>query len=206
MVIIILINYRWITVVYLCQKVCIFWDFTYVSRGYNGIDVQVGKVPTGDGGLSNKGGIAVSFNFYDVSFLIINSHLCGKCVIFLTVAHQSKVKERNNDYTKIELGLTHLLGKYKRRSESPQFASDRFDFCFWIGDLNYRIDGSSSLISKCIKENRLEVLLNNDQLLKESKSTQIFKDFKEEIITFAPTYKFQDSEYTFSRNSSWSKF
>lgn len=182
-----------------------FLEFHVFFKGYNGIDVQVGKVATGDGGLSNKGGIAVSFKMYDFSFLIINSHLCGKCLIALNLAHQSKVKERNNDYTKIELGLAHLLGKYKRRSESPKFASDRFDFCFWIGDLNYRIDGSSSLISKCIKENRLEVLLNNDQLLKESKSTQIFKDFKEEAITFLPTYKFQDSEYTSSRNASWSK-
>jgi hypothetical protein len=48
-------------------------------------------------------------------------------------------------------------------------------------------------------------LLNNDQLLRESKSPEIFKDFKEETITFPPTYKFQNSDYTISRNASWSK-
>lgn len=123
----------------------------------------------------------------------------------LKLAHQSKVKERNNDYIKIELGLDNLLGKYKHKSESPNYASDRYDYCFWLGDLNYRIDGSSSLIYKCIKENRLEVLLNNDQLLKETKGLEIFKGFTEEPITFAPTYKFLNSEYSSLRNASWSK-
>jgi hypothetical protein len=180
---------------------------TAISRTFRllMLDVSIGKVPTGDGGLSNKGGIGISFRFHEYHFLIINSHLCGNKST-LTLAHQSKIRERNHDFEKIEQGLNSLEGKYNRKIQFPNHASDRYDYCFWLGDLNYRVDGTHKIISKCIQENRLEVLLNNDQLLKEMKSSKgVFKGFKEETISFLPTYKFIKSEYSIGRNSSWSK-
>jgi len=40
--------------------------------------------------------------------------------------------------------------------------SDRFDFVFWCGDFNYRINGTLNVIRKLIEDHRIEVMLFND--------------------------------------------
>ena len=41
----------------------------------------------------------------------------------------------------------------------PNFVSDRFDVCFWMGDFNYRIEGKFDIIQALIESQRLEASL-----------------------------------------------
>jgi hypothetical protein len=44
----------------------------------------------------NKGGVAISFNLYETSFVFVAAHLA---------AHQNKIKQRNNDYATVESSI-----------------------------------------------------------------------------------------------------
>ena len=70
---------------------------------------------------------------------------------------------------------------------------------FWLGDLNYRIDGISrdEIISKANSKD-YKTLLKNDQLLKERVVENCFLEFSEPDITFGPTYRFNRGERTWS--------
>ena len=67
------------------------------------------------------------------------------------------------------------------------------EVCILSGDLNYRIDtmGRDTVI-KAINANNLSKLLERDQLLVSRKRNPGFRarSFKESLITFAPTYKY----------------
>jgi hypothetical protein len=58
-----------------------------------------------------------------------------------------------------------------------------------VGDMNYRIeDLGYNKVLECIYENKINLLLENDQLSKKKK--EIFENFEEGEITFLPSYKF----------------
>ena len=84
-----------------------------------------------------------------------------------------------------------------------------------MGDLNYRVDGTATIVQKLIDAHRFEaidslillikqVLLNNDQLLKERRLQRCFAGFQESQIHFMPTYKFENdsSKFELRGNSS----
>jgi hypothetical protein len=75
---------------------------------------------------------------------------------------------------------------------------DRFDYVFWFGDLNYRVNGTRNMVDACLQTRRLEVLLANDQLTLEMKKSHVFQGFSEGAITFVPTYKFELASTNFS--------
>lgn len=68
--------------------------------------------------------------------------------------------------------------------------TDRFDYVFWAGDLNYRINGNRKMIQSLVEMKMREVLLANDQLSAEMRAGRCFSGFNEAEITFPPTYKF----------------
>ncbi|ORX77736.1 DNase I-like protein [Anaeromyces robustus] len=123
--------------------------------------------------MTNKGAIGISLQFDALTFLFVNSHL---------TAYQKKVSDRNDDYKRISKGL-HMNLNNNNYDQS-------YDYIFWFGDLNYRINGIRSIVDKLIKENQLEVLLANDQLKIEMNKGNAFNSFSEAPITFRPTYKF----------------
>ncbi|ORY19112.1 DNase I-like protein [Neocallimastix californiae] len=123
--------------------------------------------------MTNKGAIGISLQFDALTFLFVNSHL---------TAYQKKVSDRNDDYKRISKGL-HMNLNNNNFDQS-------YDYIFWFGDLNYRINGIRSIVDKLIKENQLEVLLANDQLRIEMNKGNTFNNFSEAPITFRPTYKF----------------
>ena len=61
---------------------------------------------------------------------------------------------------------------------------------FWMGDLNYRIDGQYDSVCKLAKEREYPTLLLCDQLLREHQGNRVFRGFVEAPIAFQPTYKF----------------
>ena len=72
------------------------------------------------------------------------------------------------------------------------------DILLWCGDLNYRInsDNFEDVVDK-IKNNKISELRALDQLKIEKTAGNVFVDFEEAKLKFAPTYKFKvgTSEY-----------
>ena len=70
-----------------------------------------------------------------------------------------------------------------------------FSYVFWTGDLNFRLNttfpASTSEIIDMIKENSLNILLNEDELKRIQSSGEAFSELLEGNIKFKPTYKYR---------------
>eukprot|EP01147_Barroeca_monosierra_P003317 gene3317-6001_t len=135
-------------------------------------DVRTHSVKTGAGGkMGNKGGVAMSFRFHSTPICFICAHLA---------AGKSNLEERNQDYhditTKINFGKGRKL--------------DNHELIVWLGDFNYRIEGSKDLIRAISSEGKHLSLLCKDQLSISRADHIIFHDFEEAPISFPPTYKY----------------
>lgn len=66
------------------------------------------------------------------------------------------------------------------------------EYVFWIGDLNYRIHESipTEDVFAAAARRDIEMLRKHDQLCIEREHGRVFTDFKEEELTFMPTYKY----------------
>lgn len=76
----------------------------------------------------------------------------------------------------------------------------RFSYVFWIGDLNFRLNGedlSAEDIDLLVKKNQLELLLDRDQLRTVMHSGEAFSELVENDITFSPTYKYEFASQQF---------
>lgn len=82
--------------------------------------------------VKTKGAVGVSFSFFGTTFLFINSHL---------PAHEARNKERREAYERIisSFDLPRNLRPLKPRYISSDVTA-RFDVCFWVGDLNFRVE------------------------------------------------------------------
>lgn len=80
--------------------------------------------------------------------------------------------------------------RVKKGIRNHKIASDRFDFIIFMGDLNYRVNGTRAVVDSLIEKNMLDVLRHNDQLTVAREYHQVFQGFKEANISFPPTYKF----------------
>lgn len=82
----------------------------------------------------------------------------------------------------------HALHQVSSQRESGFLKN--IDATFWMGDLNYRIDGNYDQVCQLIVSKELSPLLLCDQLKREHKGGKVFKGFIEPEIAFSPTYKF----------------
>lgn len=134
--------------------------------------------------LSNKGSVAIAFNFKSTKFCVVNSHF---------EAHQDKVLERNSNYKDAIQGM-HI-------GRSSLDLLNQFDHVIWAGDLNYRLDlvkdrkhtptsDEMASILSLIDERDYTALLSADQLKAEMHSGKVFIGFSEGKIDFPPTFKF----------------
>ncbi|KAJ3368730.1 inositol polyphosphate 5-phosphatase [Allomyces arbusculus] len=150
-------------------------------------NVQASCVPTGIGGVvGNKGGVGIALSFGSRSMVFVNVHL---------TAHQDNVHLRNADYFRIERLLyfpnyvDHIESSELLDDEDGFLASSFFDYAFFLGDTNYRINGTGPLVTHLIATHRLDACLNNDQLTAQRRAGHTFLGFSEAPITFAPTFK-----------------
>ena len=84
----------------------------------------------------------------------------------------------------------------------------QFDYIFWGGDLNYRInlkdgpgydtEGEFRTVLKMISDKQFDELYENDQLREEKKHGRVFSGFKEAPIAFAPTYRMVRGHHDYS--------
>lgn len=142
-------------------------------------NIEVDSVATGIGDvMGNKGGVGISFSIGYTNMLFVTSHF---------QAHQNNITGRNNDYMKIQSKLNNGISNDNKHIIR---ASDRFEHCYWFGDLNYRVHANRSIANVLISRSQLEVMLANDQLIHERIKHRVFNEFIESEITFPPTYKF----------------
>ncbi|GLJ06703.1 hypothetical protein SUGI_0045730 [Cryptomeria japonica] len=160
-------------------------------------DVRIDKVALGGlGGVvrRHKGAVGIAFKYRDTSFLLISCHLSP---------HENNVLERNVQYQRI---CQTIFSKAKRspsriNSLSPAWktpehetalspAVGQSDVVVWLGDLNYRIEGSRKSVSFLINQNLQKLLRAKDQLSREAERGEIFHGFCEGPLSFRPTYKY----------------
>ncbi|KAI9267122.1 Endonuclease/exonuclease/phosphatase [Helicostylum pulchrum] len=156
--------------------------------------------------MGNKGGIAVRLKFHDSYLCFVTSHLA---------AFTDKIEKRNLDFAEIakRLSFPHRqdpLTKYvfyswnnggdegvsfldyhnvkkEWKSEASIFHND---FLVWCGDLNYRVNLHETTVKNMLRDNKLDELLDYDQLNIERDAGRTFPMFDEGEITFYPTYKY----------------
>jgi len=100
------------------------------------------------GKMGNKGGVGIRFEYFNSSFCVINSHLA---------AHTEYVARRNQDFHDIS-----------SRMIFSSFTSSIYDhdILFWMGDLNYRIDGiAASTIRQWSHDQKFHNLFQYDQVM-----------------------------------------
>lgn len=153
----------------------------------------------------------MSFLYGGTRFAFVNCHLA---------AHTHGTKDRNRDYARLAARL--LASPRGHRGCGPQanrvvpFSEPEpgepapssgegllqgHDAVFWMGDLNYRVEGSRKAIEHAMQMGLYEVLESNDQLLREREAGRVFPGFREGPLHFKPTFKFDiDSDTCVDRH------
>ncbi|KAK2964116.1 putative Inositol polyphosphate 5-phosphatase E [Blattamonas nauphoetae] len=150
--------------------------------------VQRNKVATGFGQvIGNKGAVMVAFCLFERPFLFISSHF---------EANQHSIQERNMNYLRIqtETDINYCKHCLPRDSAEPddEIMTNHFDYVWWMGDFNYRIDGTVEMILQLMKRGEYGILSLHDQLYVERKAGNVFQHgFCEGPLLFKPTYKIQ---------------
>ncbi|XP_047349198.1 inositol polyphosphate 5-phosphatase K-like isoform X1 [Vespa velutina] len=154
--------------------------------------VEAQYTRTGFGGMwGNKGAVSIRLNIYGVSICVVNTHL---------TPHDHLLADRIADYNTI----------LREHSFSAPDTSNILyhDYVFWIGDLNFRLHGEDLTaidIDLLVKKNKLNLLLERDQLKLVMRNGDAFAELNENNIEFPPTYKFEfaSQEFDLKRRPSW---
>ena len=170
--------------------------------------------------MGNKGGVGISFSVGFSSFCFINVHLAAHqheikrrttefTKISTKIARRLFVKSRcsgskknvvSDDY-ETDFSIPHVRKKRQIISSrrSPKIGInamknpliDKFDFVFWAGDMNFRVNGTRDIVDNLLRFNMHDVLMHNDQLNMLMKFNTSFSQFSEGPLNFRPTYKFR---------------
>jgi hypothetical protein len=136
--------------------------------------------------VANKGGVCVKFRLLGTTLCFIGSHLA---------AHEGvkKIAKRNADCTEVLRGC--------RVGLKWMDAATQFDHCFFLGDLNYRVDlrqtdgverSHESHVSEVIRcAEQYKSLQSADQLYREVMAKRVLVGFAEGKLDYAPTFKVQ---------------
>ena len=158
--------------------------FAHVSLKEHICNHKAEVVATGIGNtFGNKGGCGISLAVGKTSLLFVSAHFA---------AHQHKITERNEHFRMINENLNLHRPDFVPMVEigTGNDVSDRFHHVFWLGDFNYRINGTREAVDKMLSLNMHESLIKNDQLNIERQKGKVFQGFNEGPLHFRPTYKF----------------
>ncbi|KAK3594692.1 hypothetical protein CHS0354_001644 [Potamilus streckersoni] len=150
--------------------------------------------------VKTKGAIGVGFTFFGNSYLFINCHFAPG---------DEKKKDRLGDYQKIIRQLNLPKAASNSSPKSPADVTMRYDYVFWMGDMNFRIEiykGKQAVedLVTSIQDKQhpnFEDLLSGDQLTKLLVEGAIFTGFQEGRINFKPTYKFDINADTYDTSA-----
>lgn len=179
----------------------------------------------GSGG--NKGAVSCRFAFYDKTISVVSCHLA---------AHEQNVDKRNKDFHEVLRKTAFSPDPLAKQENSPfsylEYGNEKaptvdgtnrvntglslnlleHDVCFWIGDLNYRIQLPVDRVMKLIEDKNWKELYRYDQLENVRISGEAFQGFEEGELDFAPTYQYardnneyakKENENQVSRTPSW---
>ncbi|KAJ7637593.1 inositol polyphosphate phosphatase [Mycena polygramma] len=135
------------------------------------------------GRVGNKGGVGISVDLDGTTLLFINAHLA---------AHEGKVNHRLANFAKIKAELTvdDFLAPDDPRVMSEDL-TDKFDYTFLCGDLNFRLDKVTRLHADwLISRQDYAQALTFDQLRQLMQRGTAFVGFNEAPIDFPPTFKY----------------
>lgn len=135
------------------------------------------------GYMGNKGSISVSMSLYQ-------SHLCFVCS-HLTSGHKDGDQHRRNANVFEILRRTRFSSFTGESGDDQPHTIPCHDQIFWFGDLNYRLNMTDSKVRKLVTNKQWNELINSDQLTKELRNGRVFSGWKEGLITFPPTYKYE---------------
>ncbi|CAE1280019.1 SHIP2 [Acanthosepion pharaonis] len=127
--------------------------------------------------LGNKGAVAISMYFNGTSFCFINTHLASR---------SERLARRNQNYRDIIKGLS--LGQ---KHLNVFDVTNQFHHVFWFGDLNYRVEENIQCVLNKLRDGDIDSLLELDQLKMAQDCKDAFVGFREEPITFLPTYRME---------------
>jgi hypothetical protein len=168
--------------------------FAHNSTIQNITEVYSATVKTGFSNLAgNKGAVAVTLKYKDVSFLFIGAHLS---------AGQFDVEKRNQNFLRI---MTEMNIGNNKGSENVRII-DKYNASIFMGDLNYRVNIDNEAGKKVIKSDSSLKLLEFDQLSEELSNNICYQGLHEGIIDFNPTYRLKTgkpNQYDFERIPSW---
>jgi hypothetical protein len=122
--------------------------------------------------IGNKGGVIINFKLLGYYLTFVNCHLAPK---------PYKTLERNKN-------VKNLVKSIRIGDKFADF-DVLADYCFWQGDLNYRVDHTFNETIEEIKKNNIKLLLGKDQLIKQRLGNDVFYNFQEPEINFLPTYR-----------------
>ncbi|XP_028762495.1 type I inositol polyphosphate 5-phosphatase 2 isoform X2 [Neltuma alba] len=132
------------------------------------------------GYMGNKGSVSVSMSLF-------HSRLCFVCSHLTSGQKDGAEYRRNSDVNEI---LRRTCFSSLIDTDQPQTIPSH-DQIFWFGDLNYRISMLDSDVRKLVALKKWDELMNNDQLSKEMRFRHVFDGWKEGLINFPPTYKYE---------------
>ncbi|KAM7530951.1 hypothetical protein LguiB_034361 [Lonicera macranthoides] len=132
------------------------------------------------GYMGNKGSVSVSMSLFQTRLCFVCSHLTSG-------QKDGDEQRRNSDVFEI-LRRTRFSSVFE--TDQPQTIPSH-DQIFWFGDLNYRINMPDKDVRMLVTKKKWDELLNRDQLSKELRSGHVFDGWKEGIINFPPTYKYE---------------
>eukprot|EP01065_Artemidia_motanka_P037848 TRINITY_DN46754_c0_g1_i1.p1 TRINITY_DN46754_c0_g1~~TRINITY_DN46754_c0_g1_i1.p1 ORF type:complete len:854 (+),score=166.02 TRINITY_DN46754_c0_g1_i1:57-2618(+) len=143
--------------------------------------------------VGNKGGLLACMDVRNTSLCFVSCHLA---------AHAPHLARRNAD-------CQEILRNGRLRNTAADAAS-QFDHCFWLGDLNYRIqfagqDGRKEELeqqhgrcTELIAEKGWSELMQHDQLRLSQSRGEAFTGFREGDPTFPPTFKvLRQADYSY---------
>lgn len=154
-------------------------DIKHLVRGTSKSAVTAGLI---GGRVGNKGGVGISLNLAGTTFLFVNAHLA---------AHGDKVPLRLANLAKIksELAVDDFLATDDPRVMAED-VTDRFDFTFLFGDLNFRLDVTRLHADWLIARQEYAQAIEFDQLHNLMRNGLAFVGFHEAPIRFPPTFKY----------------
>ncbi|KAF8876732.1 hypothetical protein BD779DRAFT_1559597 [Infundibulicybe gibba] len=155
-------------------------DVKPLVRGTSKSAVTAGLI---GGRVGNKGGVGISVNLDGITLLFLNAHLAGNA--------RGKVHHRLANFSKIktELSVDDFLAADDPRMVAEDL-TDRFDYTFLCGDLNFRLDISRLHADWLISRQEYAQALAFDQLRNIMANGYAFSGFNEGAIDFPPTFKY----------------
>ncbi|XVE57492.1 hypothetical protein DITRI_Ditri04bG0095400 [Diplodiscus trichospermus] len=132
------------------------------------------------GYMGNKGSVSVSMTLFQ-------SRMCFVCSHLTSGQKDGAEQRRNSDVYEI---IRRTRFSSVLDIDQPQTIASH-DQIFWFGDLNYRLNMLDAEVRKLVALKRWDELINNDQLHNELRSGHVFDGWKEGVIDFPPTYKYE---------------